>query len=423
MPLGNYFNIWVTRVPISASRRAEFFFIRSRLFGLRLSLTEKARSLRGTLDRVVGRSSPPHWLDVSGTFRRETVQPLLPLIGTSTMCLQCDPCVSEAMGFLRINLGMMVNSCVLRDLKAGHSSSTLEKRRTWWGVDMLLLDAKISISINSASMVCSSVKLENIRKSSKGVIMLKYVTWEVKRGERAGLVTLEFMGDFKEEMEITKKLEKIQKALYMGRFLDEFDMLQRRSQAVNLDMLILGLWFVPEDADRLVASFSGGWQMRMSLRNIQLQDPELLLLDEPTNHLDLDTIEWLEGYFQKKEMHMVIISHDRAFLISCVPKLWKPRWLLEEHSRNAAWEKQQKETESTKDLIARLGAGENFGRVQLPKRLAVSKIYGYIFKAVFGGARFLFGLLFNYLLHKPVCLVSFFSWCAPSQAGFRKLKS
>lgn len=126
----------------------------------------------------------------------------------------------------------------------------------------------------------------------------------------------------------------------MGRFLDEFDMLQRRSQAVNLDMvyvkvskLIPGLGFVPEDADGLVASFSGGWQMRMSLRNIQLQDPELLLLDEPTNHLDLDTIEWLEGYFQKKEMHMVIISHDRAFLISCVPKLWKPRWLLEEHSR------------------------------------------------------------------------------------------
>ncbi|KAG2271058.1 hypothetical protein Bca52824_065613 [Brassica carinata] len=147
----------------------------------------------------------------------------------------------------------------------------------------------------------------------------------------------EFMGAFKEEMEITKKLEKIQK-------------------------LIPGLGFLPEDADRLVASFSGGWQMRMSLRNIQLQDPELLLLDEPTNHLDLDTIEWLEGYFQKKEMPMVIISHDRAFLISCVPKLWKPRWLLEEHSK-------QKETESTKDLIARLGAGENFGRVQLPKRL------------------------------------------------------
>ena len=40
---------------------------------------------------------------------------------------------------------------------------------------------------------------------------------------------------------------------------------------------------------------SGGWQMRMCLGKILLQDPDLLLLDEPTNHLDLDAIEWLEG--------------------------------------------------------------------------------------------------------------------------------
>ena len=45
----------------------------------------------------------------------------------------------------------------------------------------------------------------------------------------------------------------------------------------------------------LVASYSGGWQMRMCLGKILLQQPDLLLLDEPTNHLDLDAIEWLEG--------------------------------------------------------------------------------------------------------------------------------
>jgi ABC-type Na+ transport system ATPase subunit NatA len=55
------------------------------------------------------------------------------------------------------------------------------------------------------------------------------------------------------------------------------------------------LGFGPEDNDRLVASYSGGWQMRMCLGKILLQDPDLLLLDEPTNHLDLDAIEWLEG--------------------------------------------------------------------------------------------------------------------------------
>jgi ATPase subunit of ABC transporter with duplicated ATPase domains len=55
------------------------------------------------------------------------------------------------------------------------------------------------------------------------------------------------------------------------------------------------LGFTADDNDRLVASYSGGWQMRMCLGKILLQEPDLLLLDEPTNHLDLDALEWLEG--------------------------------------------------------------------------------------------------------------------------------
>jgi ATPase subunit of ABC transporter with duplicated ATPase domains len=64
----------------------------------------------------------------------------------------------------------------------------------------------------------------------------------------------------------------------MGRLLDELDLLQRQSQDVDLGMvevkiqkLMPELGFVPEDADRLVASFSGGWKMRMSLGKILLQ--------------------------------------------------------------------------------------------------------------------------------------------------------
>jgi ATP-binding cassette subfamily F protein 3 len=72
--------------------------------------------------------------------------------------------------------------------------------------------------------------------------------------------------------------------------------------------------FEPEDGDRLVSSFSGGWQMRISLGKILLQEPDLLLLDEPTNHLDLATIEWLETYLKGLKTPMVIVSHDREFL-------------------------------------------------------------------------------------------------------------
>ncbi|KAH0878563.1 hypothetical protein HID58_065957 [Brassica napus] len=99
-----------------------------------------------TLDCDLWRSSPPHRRDVSCTFRIETVQPLLPLIGTSTMCLQCDPCVSEAV--------VMSNPRVFfSDLKSGKCSSAVEARllRFWeaknvkrcgelmW-VDLLLID-------------------------------------------------------------------------------------------------------------------------------------------------------------------------------------------------------------------------------------------------------------------------------------------
>ncbi len=69
-----------------------------------------------------------------------------------------------------------------------------------------------------------------------------------------------------------------------------------------------------EDGDRLVSSFSGGWQMGISLGKILLQSPDILLLDEPTNHLDLETIEWLENYLKSLKTPMVIISHDREFL-------------------------------------------------------------------------------------------------------------
>lgn len=110
-----------------------------------------------------------------------------------------------------------------------------------------------------------------------------------------------------------------------------------------------------------------------------LQDPDLLLLDEPTNHLDLDTIEWLERYLQMQTVPMVIISHDRAFLDQLCTKivetdmgvsrtfmgnyseyvLAKATWI---EAQYAAWEKQQKEIEHTKELISRLGAGVNSGR-------------------------------------------------------------
>lgn len=186
-----------------------------------------------------------------------------------------------------------------------------------------------------ASSISSGIRLENISKSFKGVTVLKDISWEVKKGEKVGLVGVngagkttqmriiagldepdsgnvlkarenmkiaflsqefevcqsrtvkeEFQSAFKEEMDVAERLEKVQKALessvedlgLMGRLLDELDLLQRRARDVDLNVvdvkinkLMPELGFSPEDSEQLVASFSGGWQMRMCLGKILLQ--------------------------------------------------------------------------------------------------------------------------------------------------------
>lgn len=78
--------------------------------------------------------------------------------------------------------------------------------------------------------------------------------------------------------------------------------------------LILGLGFKPNELDKSVNSFSGGWRMRLQLARALMCPSELMLLDEPTNHLDLDALVWLEGWLQRYPGTLVVISHDRIFL-------------------------------------------------------------------------------------------------------------
>jgi ATP-binding cassette subfamily F protein 3 len=80
------------------------------------------------------------------------------------------------------------------------------------------------------------------------------------------------------------------------------------------EQLLLGLGFSLDQMQRPVASFSGGWRMRLNLAQALMCPSDLLLLDEPTNHLDLDAIIWLEDWLKRYPGTLVIISHDRDFL-------------------------------------------------------------------------------------------------------------
>jgi ATP-binding cassette subfamily F protein 3 len=80
------------------------------------------------------------------------------------------------------------------------------------------------------------------------------------------------------------------------------------------EQLLNGLGFSREQMQHPVATFSGGWRMRLNLAQALMCPSDLLLLDEPTNHLDLDAIIWLEDWLKRYPGTLVIISHDRDFL-------------------------------------------------------------------------------------------------------------
>ena len=80
------------------------------------------------------------------------------------------------------------------------------------------------------------------------------------------------------------------------------------------EQLLHGLGFSHEQMNQPVASFSGGWRMRLNLAQALMCPSDLLLLDEPTNHLDLDAIIWVEDWLKRYAGTLVIVSHDRDFL-------------------------------------------------------------------------------------------------------------
>jgi len=93
--------------------------------------------------------------------------------------------------------------------------------------------------------------------------------------------------------------------------------LEARAQAV-----LTGLGIGPDDYERPVESFSGGWKMRIALAKILTINPDVLLLDEPTNHLDVESIVWLENWLAEEFKGAVLMtSHDRDFMNRLVTRI------------------------------------------------------------------------------------------------------
>ena len=135
-----------------------------------------------------------------------------------------------------------------------------------------------------------------------------------------------------------------------------------------IDETLRGLGFSSADFNKNTEEFSGGWQMRIALAKVLLQNADIIVLDEPTNYLDIEARSWLELWLKKFKGGFLLVSHDRYFLDQTVTetyelfkgtlKKYKGTYSDYERIRTIeveglikAYEQQQEEIAKTEDFI------------------------------------------------------------------------
>jgi ATP-binding cassette, subfamily F, member 3 len=87
-------------------------------------------------------------------------------------------------------------------------------------------------------------------------------------------------------------------------------------EGYRAEAALMGLGFSKEDLKRPASEFSGGYQIRINLARVLVEEPNLLLLDEPTNYLDIVSVRWLTRFLRKWRNELILITHDRQFMDS-----------------------------------------------------------------------------------------------------------
>jgi ATP-binding cassette subfamily F protein 3 len=154
-------------------------------------------------------------------------------------------------------------------------------------------------------------------------------TTSIPKGSRIGQVAQEAPGssitlvDFvlaadKERAALLEEAETATDADRIGEIHMRLSDIDAHSAEARAATILSGLGFDHAAQARPCSDFSGGWRMRVALAAVLFSEPDLLLLDEPTNYLDLEGTLWLESYISKYPHTVIIISHDRDLLNTCV---------------------------------------------------------------------------------------------------------
>ena len=148
---------------------------------------------------------------------------------------------------------------------------------------------------------------------------LAYVEQEIANSDQTAM---EFVLDGDVQLRLLEKIlaqDKHDAAWFEAQ--QHFEAIDGYGAPARAAQLLNGLGFDNDGLERTVASFSGGWRMRLNLARALMHRADLLLLDEPTNHLDLEAILWLEQYLARYPGSILLVSHDREFLNATVNRI------------------------------------------------------------------------------------------------------
>ncbi len=233
-------------------------------------------------------------------------------------------------------------------------------------------------------VIAGRMSVDSGRVTREGV-SVGYLEQDVQEVPETRTVREEALRAFEEvlaleerEQEITERLETADhESTEHEKLLDELHRVQEQlnkheSHRIRprTEATLTGLGFDPDELDRPLRTFSGGWRMRAALARLLLREPDVLLLDEPTNHLDIESIDWLEGYLQTYPGAVILVSHDRYVLDRMVDSIAEitrgqllhydgnySHYLKAREERYERWrreyENQQKRIEEIKEFISK----------------------------------------------------------------------
>ena len=200
----------------------------------------------------------------------------------------------------------------------------------------------------------------------------------------------------KEAMNAAERLSELHETLVDSGYWD------RKSR---IETILMGLGFSISDFSRPAKEFSGGYQMRIALARILVENPDFLLLDEPTNYLDIEAMTWLEEYLKGFNGGLMVVSHDQEFLDDLVTEVYElfmgklTRYAgnytkytetrsMEIEALEKAKKRQEEEMEKTEEFIERFRykatkAKQVQSRIKMMEKIETIEVPGHLKKLHF----------------------------------------